>query len=96
MYFPHQLINGASQIPFNESAGRFPRVIQLLSMTATAQFVIRKQLLKVVILILSPHDVPCECVALEENKWQNKMPNVCKLTKECQTVPNLCEFLLSV
>ena len=65
-------------------------------MTATAQFVIGKQFLKVVILLLSPHDVPCECVALEENKWQNKMPNVCKLTKECQTVPNLCEFLLSV
>ena len=29
-------------------------------------------------------------VALEDHfwhKWQNKMPNVCKLTKECQTVP---------
>ena len=65
-------------------------------MTATTQFVIWKQFLKVATLTLSPHDVFCEYVALEDNFWQNKMPNVCKLTKECQTVPNLCEFLLSV
>ena len=69
------------------------------SMTATTQFVIWKQFLKVATLTLSPHNVFCEYVALEDHfwhKWQNKMPNVCKLTKECQTVPNLCEFLLSV
>ena len=44
-------------------------------MTATTQFVIWKQFLKVATLTLSPHDVFCEYVALEDHfwhKWQNK------------------------